>query len=76
MKIQVYKKCKKHYRPEPEKNSCCEFIETIDRKVYNRGMVGNFVPHFCRYRKEEHLVLGSIDYSYMHGYDDDAYIAV
>ena len=53
-----------------------ELIETIDRKPFNKGFFGNFVPHWCRYKKKVYLVHGSIDYAYMHGFDDDAYIII
>ena len=75
MRIRVYKKCDRHYIPD-ENCKDCELIETIDHKPFNRGFIGNFVPQWCRYKNEEHLILGSIDCSYMHGYDDDAYIAI
>ena len=53
-----------------------KFIETIYRKPFNKGFLGNFIPHWCRYKRKVYLVRGSIDYSYMHGYDNDAYIVV
>lgn len=51
-----------------------KFIETIKCKPFNKGFVGNFVPHWCKYKGKNYLIRGSIDYSYMHGYDNDAYI--
>ena len=75
MRIRVYKKCDRHYIPD-ENCKDCELIETIDRKPFNKGFIGNFIPHWVRYKNEKHLILGSIDYAYMHGYENDAYIAI
>ena len=60
MKIKVYKNKK--------------LVEVIDRKPFNRGFIGNFIPHWCRYKGKEHLIHGSIDHAYLQGYQDDAYI--
>lgn len=84
MKIEVYKKCEKHYIPHSGKflfeneEECpdCKMIETIDRKPFNKGWFGNFVPYWCRYKRKLYLIHGSIDYSYMHGYALDAYIVI
>ena len=70
MKIKVYKSEKSYYL----KNE--EYIETVNRKSFNKGFVGNFVPHYCRYKNKIYTVLGSIDHAYMHGFDNDAYIIV
>ena len=53
-----------------------ELIDTIERKPFNKNFFGNFVPHWCRYKKKVYLVQGSIDHAYMHGFDDDAYIII
>jgi hypothetical protein len=53
-----------------------EHIEDIDRKIFHKGFVGNFVPHYCRYKNKVHSVHGSIDHAYMHGYNYDAYIVI
>ena len=75
MKINVCKlKDKSKYHCWPDYNLA--LIETIDRKPFNKGFFGNFVPHWCRYKREVYLVHGSIDYAYMHGFDNDAYIVV
>lgn len=52
------------------------YFKTINRKPFNKGFMGNFVPHYCRYKNEVHLIIGSIDYAYMHGYENDARIDV
>ena len=81
MKIHV---CKKN---DPEKYHCYDpykgehynltEIETIDRKPFNKGFVGNFVPHWCRYKNKVYLIHGGIDYSYMHDVDvNGMYIVV
>ena len=75
MKIQVCKKkdeSKHHCWPDYN----LDLIETINRKPFNKGFFGNFVPHWCRYKNQEYLVHGSIDHAYMHGFDNDAYIVV
>lgn len=53
-----------------------EYIKTINRKPFNKGFFGNFVPHYCRYKTKVYQIFGSIDYAYMHGYDNDAYINI
>ena len=79
MKVMVCRKRDKdkyhHYTP-PTGFYNLKLIEEIDRKVFNKGFFGNFVPHYCRYKNEVYLVHGSIDHSYMHGYDNDAYIVI
>ena len=75
MKINVCKKIdKSKYQCWPDYN--LELIETIDRKPFNKGFIGNFVPHWARYKNEVYLVHGSIDHAYMHGFDNDAYIVI
>ncbi len=44
-------------------------VGVIDRKVFNKGFFGNFVPHWARYKGKELLVHGGIDYNYMHNID-------
>lgn len=71
---------------DPDKSHCLDpqgkehynltVLETIDRKPFNKGFMGNFVPHWARYKGKEYLVHGSIDYAYMHGFDNDAYIVI
>jgi len=51
-------------------------VETIERKPFNKGFFGNFVPHYCRYKNEVYAIQGSIDYAYMHGFNNDASIIV
>ena len=46
-----------------------ELVEIVDRKPFHRGFVGNFVPHYCRYKNKEYYVFGGIDYAYMHDID-------
>jgi hypothetical protein len=75
LSIRVFKKCTKHYIPDGDCKDC-QLIETIDRVPFNKGFIGNFVPHWCRYKNQRHLIRGSIDYSYMHGYDNDAFIVL
>lgn len=71
MRIKVYSFDPDHYIPEEN-----HYIETIERKPFNRGWMGNFVPHWTRYKRNIYLVKGSLSYSYMHGYDNDAYIVI
>jgi len=52
------------------------YIKTIQREPFNKGFVGNFVPHWCRYKGKIWLIKGSIDHAYMHGYENDAYIEI
>ncbi len=47
-----------------------KLVTIINRVVYHRGWVGNFVPHFCRYKNQEYQVFGGIDYGYMHEHDN------
>ena len=51
-------------------------VEIIDRKIFNKGFVGNFVPHWARYKGKVYLVKGGIDYAYMHGDPLETYIVV
>jgi len=53
-----------------------EVIETIERKPFHNGFVGNFVPHWVRYKNEEYLLKGGIDSSYIQGEPTEAYIEV
>ena len=73
--IKVMKRVSKEISP-----NCTQYdmeeIELINRIPFNRGFIGNFVPHYCRYQSKVHLIRGSIDYSYMHGFDNDAYIVI
>jgi len=43
-----------------------KLIEVIERKPIAK-CIGNFNPHWVRYKNEMHLVLGGIDYAYIHG---------
>jgi len=70
MKIKVYRSERAYYL----KNEI--LVEEVNRKPFNKGFVGNFVPHWCRYKGKKYLVQGSIDHAYMHGFEDDAYIIV
>jgi len=83
MKVKVFRRIDKdmmfHYYPDKEGNPVTynlEHIEDIDRKVFHKGFVGNFVPHWCRYKNKEYSVHGSIDHAYMHNYNNDAYIVI
>ena len=49
-------------------------LKTINRKPFNRGFVGNFVPHWVRYNKEEYLLKGGIDSAYIQGEPVENYI--
>ncbi len=51
-------------------------IEVIKRIPFNKGFFGNFVPHFCRYKKKIYTIQGSIDYAYMHGFENDSFIII
>lgn len=53
-----------------------ELIEIIERKPFHRGFLGNFVPHYCRYKGQVYSIYGSIDHAYIHGYSNDAYICI
>lgn len=73
MKIQVCKKI------DPEKyhhDDNREVIETIERKPFNRGFIGNFVPHWCKYKGREYLIHGGIDYAYMHDVDETGFYII
>ena len=48
----------------------------INRKPFNRGMMGNFCPHWVRYKKKEYLLHGGIDSSYIQDKQIEAYIEV
>lgn len=66
MEIDVYRK------NSDKQNKVC----TITRKPFIKGFFGNFVPHYCRYKRQVYMIQGSIDYAYMHGYEEDAYIVI
>jgi hypothetical protein len=51
-------------------------IEIIERKPFHKGFVGNFVPHWVRYKGKTYLLKGGIDYAYMHGEPLEAYIDI
>jgi len=51
-------------------------IEIINRKPFNRGFFGNFVPHYVRYKNKEYILHGGIDYAYMHGQPSFNYIVI
>ena len=51
-----------------------EVVENIERKPFHNGFVGNFIPHWVRYKGKEHLLKGGIDYAYMHGMPNELYI--
>ena len=70
MKIKVFKSDAEHFLSNEI------LVEEIDRKPFNSGFMGNFIPHWCRYKNRVYLIHGSIDYAYMHGFDDDAYIII
>ena len=74
MEIKVYKSNKK--TKEWYRESELEYIETIERKPFHKGFFGNFIPYYCRYKNKVYSIYGSIDSSYMHGYDNDAYINI
>lgn len=49
----------------------CPLVEVIDRKPFHRGFLGNFVPHYARYKGKVYLLRGDLDYAYMHGHDEE-----
>jgi len=51
-------------------------IETIKRIPFNLGFMGNFVPHWVRYKSNEYLLKGGIDSSYIQEWDNKGYIEV
>jgi len=53
-----------------------DVITAINRKIFNKGFCGNFVPHFARYKNKVYQVQGGIDYAYMHGTPDEFYITI
>lgn len=70
MEIKVYTSDASYYLENEE------LVDTIDRKPFNKGFVGNFIPHWARYKNQEYLIQGSIDYAYMHGFNNDAHIII
>jgi len=70
MKIEV--RTKKDYI----KNTGGEIIKIIDRKPFNYGFMGNFIPHWVRYQNKEYLLKGGIDAAYIQGEQEEAYIKI
>lgn len=73
MKIHVCREIDKDkfhgFDPDRKNHYNLELVETINRKPFHKGFVGNFVPHYCRYKNKEYYVFGGIDYAYMHDID-------
>lgn len=79
MKIHVCEKLeqgKYHAYDSVGKHYNLRVLETINRKPFNKGFVGNFVPHWVRYKTKKYLVHGGIDYAYMHPVDDKGFYIV
>lgn len=80
MRIHVCKKIDpdKHHSFDPyvKDHYNLEEISIIERKPFNKGSVGNFIPHFCRYKNKKYLVHGGIDYAYMHDVNPDGFYIV
>jgi hypothetical protein len=53
-----------------------EVVEVVERKPFHKGFVGNFVPHYVRYKNTIHYLFGGIDYAYMHGQPDMVWIDI
>jgi len=53
-----------------------KLIKTIERKPFHNGFVGNFVPHWVRYKGKEYLLCGGIDSAYIQSKEIEAYIEV
>ena len=53
-----------------------QLVETVERKPFNKGPFGNFVPHYVRYKTQVYLLKGGIDYAYMHSMPDILWISI
>jgi hypothetical protein len=51
-------------------------IKTIKRKPFNLGFMGNFVPYWVRYNKQEFYLNGGSDSAYIQGEPIENYIEV
>ena len=51
-------------------------LKIIERKPFQTGFVGNFIPHWVRYNKKEYLLHGGIDSSYIQEQEIETYIEV
>lgn len=65
-----------HFDPYNRKHYNLMQVGVIDRKLFNKGFCGNFVPHWVRYKRKQFLVHGGIDYAYMHNVEMNGFYIV
>jgi len=58
------------------RNESGSVVETIERKPFTKGWLGNFIPVYVRYKCKIYSLKGGWDYAYMHGEPSEAYITI